>query len=117
KEDVEAAKAAEKEIQDDDAEFQEKSAAPSGASSTRQGTPRDDADGDTPGGPGPSGLGRFSESVAPDEEVEYYPSGARVCTVDDYMLRTMAEQLKGTALDLPKDKKKSKKKGRDTRKR
>ncbi|KAF6838414.1 adenosinetriphosphatase [Colletotrichum plurivorum] len=118
KEDVEAAKAAEKEIQDDDAEFQEKSGAPSGASSTRQGTPRDDAGGaDTPGGPGPSALGRFSESVAPDEDVEYYPSGARVCTVDDYMLRTMAEQLKGTALDLPKDKKKSKKKGRDTRKR
>ncbi|KAF4778041.1 SNF2 family domain-containing protein [Colletotrichum scovillei] len=118
-EDVEAAKAAEKEIQDDDAEFNEKSGAPSGASSTRQGTPREDAAGQSSGGPGPSGLGRFSESVAPDEavEIEHNAWGERIYNVDEYMLRTMAEQLKGTALDLPKDKKKSKKKGRDTRKR
>ncbi|KAF9870594.1 hypothetical protein CkaCkLH20_11900 [Colletotrichum karsti] len=115
-EDVEAAKAAEKEIQDDDAEFQEKSGAPSGASSTRQGTPRDDPS--QPGGPGPSGLGRFSESVAPDqEEIEHNAWGERIYNIDEYMLRTMAEQLKGTALELPKDKKKSKKRGRDTRKR
>ncbi|KAK1997037.1 SNF2 family domain-containing protein [Colletotrichum falcatum] len=119
-EDVEAAKAAEKELQEDDAEFQEKSGAPSGASSTRQGTPRDDFDAQ-PGGPGPSGLGRFSESAAPDDdaaaEIEHNAWGERMYNIDDYMLRTMAEQLKGTALDLPKDKKKSKKKGRDTRKR
>ncbi|KZL79518.1 snf2 family domain-containing protein [Colletotrichum incanum] len=119
-EDVEAAKAAEKELQEDDAEFQEKSGAPSGASSTRQGTPRDDIAGQA-GGPGPSGLGRFSESVAPDEaaaaEIEHNAWGERMHNIDEYMLRTMAEQLKGTALDLPKDKKKSKKKGRDTRKR
>ncbi|KAL0938354.1 adenosinetriphosphatase [Colletotrichum truncatum] len=116
KEDVEAAKAAEKEIQDDDAEFQEKSGAPSGASSTRQGTPRDEVSGQT-NGPGPSGLGRFSESVAPSEEIEQNAWGDRIYNIDEYMLRTMAELLKGTALELPKDKKKSKKKGRDTRKR
>ncbi|OHE98427.1 SNF2 family domain-containing protein [Colletotrichum orchidophilum] len=118
-EDVEAAKAAEKEIQDDDAEFNEKSGAPSGASSTRQGTPREDVAGQPGGGPGPSRLGRFSESVAPDEAAvtEHNAWGERIYNVDDYMLRTMAEQLKGTMLDLPKDKKKSKKKGRDTRKR
>ncbi|WYZ42371.1 hypothetical protein EsH8_VI_000070 [Colletotrichum jinshuiense] len=117
-EDVEAAKAAEKELQEDDAEFQEKSGAPSGASSTRQGTPREDTAGQ-PGGPGPSGLGRFSESVAPDEaaETEQNAWGERIYNIDEYMLRTMAEQLKGTVLELPKDKKKSKKKGRDTRKR
>ncbi|OLN93234.1 Helicase SWR1 [Colletotrichum chlorophyti] len=115
-EDVEAAKAAEKEIQDDDAEFQEKSGAPSGASTTRQGTPRDDTTSQT-GGPGPSGLGRFSESAAPDVEIEHNAWGERIYNIDEYMLRTMAEQLKGTALELPKDKKKSKKKGRDTRKR
>ncbi|EFQ36591.1 SNF2 family domain-containing protein [Colletotrichum graminicola] len=118
-EDVEAAKAAEKELQEDDAEFQEKSGAPSGASSTRQGTPRDDFTAQS-SGPGPSGLGRFSESAAPDEaaaEIEHNAWGERMYNIDEYMLRTMAEQLKGTALDLPKDKKKSKKKGRDTRKR
>ncbi|KAK2049044.1 SNF2 family domain-containing protein [Colletotrichum somersetense] len=118
-EDVEAAKAAEKELQEDDAEFQEKSGAPSGASSTRQGTPRDDSAAQS-GGPGPSGLGRFSESAAPEEaasEMEHNAWGERMYNIDEYMLRTMAEQLKGTALDLPKDKKKSKKKGRDTRKR
>ncbi|KAL1853093.1 hypothetical protein VTK73DRAFT_9109 [Phialemonium thermophilum] len=38
--------------------------------------------------------------------------------VDDYMLKFMAAALEGTPLDLPKDKKKSKKKkGKDTRKR
>ncbi|TEA19713.1 Helicase SWR1 [Colletotrichum sidae] len=116
KEDVEAAKAAEKEIQDDDAEFNEKSGAPSGASSTRQGTPRDDTASQA-GGPGPSGLGRFSESVAPGDEIDHNAWGDRIYNIDEYMLRTMAELLKGTALDLPKDKKKSKKKGRDTRKR
>ncbi|KAI8281094.1 Helicase SWR1 [Colletotrichum sp. SAR 10_98] len=115
-EDVEAAKAAEKEIQEDEADFNEKSAAPSGASSTRQGTPRDEGPNEQ-NGPGPSGLGRFSESVAPDEDIEHNAWGERIYNIDEYMLRTMAEQLKGTALDLPKDKKKSKKKGRDTRKR
>ncbi|GJC99031.1 helicase SWR1 [Colletotrichum higginsianum] len=121
-EDVEAVEAAEKELQEDDAEFQEKSGAPSGASSTRQGTPRDDTTGQPGGpGPGPSGLGRFSDSAAPDDmaaqEIERNAWGTRMYNIDEYMLRTMAEQLKGTALDLPKDKKKSKKKGRDTRKR
>ncbi|TQN72061.1 Helicase SWR1 [Colletotrichum shisoi] len=121
-EDVEAVEAAEKELQEDDAEFQEKSGAPSGASSTRQGTPRDDTTSQPGGpGPGPSGLGRFSDSAAPDDmaaqEMEHNAWGTRMYNIDEYMLRTMAEQLKGTALDLPKDKKKSKKKGRDTRKR
>ncbi|RBQ92968.1 hypothetical protein VDGD_02940 [Verticillium dahliae] len=125
KEDVAAAKAAEKEIQADDADFQERtSGVNSGASSTRQGTPRDDPSADAPGtGPGPSGLGRFSESAAPDAsgvpaEVETNAWGERMRTIDDYMLRVMGEQLKGTVLELPKDKKKGKKKkGKDMRKR
>jgi helicase SWR1 len=37
--------------------------------------------------------------------------------IDQYMLKLMTEELKYTKLELPKDKKKSKKKGRDTRKR
>ncbi|KAG7106819.1 Helicase SWR1 like protein [Verticillium longisporum] len=125
KEDVAAAKAAEKEIQADDADFQERtSGVNSGAPSTRQGTPRDDPSADAAGtGPGPSGLGRFSESAAPDAsgepaEVETNAWGERMRTIDDYMLRVMGEQLKGTVLELPKDKKKGKKKkGKDMRKR
>ncbi|KAM0326215.1 hypothetical protein ACHAQA_006812 [Verticillium albo-atrum] len=123
KEDVAAAKAAEREIQADDADFQEKtSGVTSGASSTRQGTPREDPSADQ-AGPGPSGLGRFSESAAHDAstepvEIENNAWGERMRTIDDYMLRRMGEQLKGTVLELPKDKKKSKKKkGKDTRKR
>ncbi|KAM0280569.1 hypothetical protein ACHAQH_004014 [Verticillium albo-atrum] len=123
KEDVAAAKAAERETQADDADFQERTSGPnSGASSTRQGTPRDDPSADA-AGPGPSGLGRFSESLAPDAsaepvEVENNAWGERMRTIDDYMLRLMGEQLKGTVLELPKDKKKGKKKkGKDTRKR
>jgi helicase SWR1 len=115
-EDVAAAKAAEREIQADDADFQEKSGANSGASSTRQGTPRDDRSADM-SGPGPSGL-RFSESAAPDEVVELNAWGTRMQTIDDFMLRLAAEQLKGTPLDLPKENKKNKKKrGKDTRRR
>ncbi|KAH6675276.1 SNF2 family domain-containing protein [Plectosphaerella plurivora] len=115
-EDVAAAKAAEREIQADDADFQEKSGATSGASSTRQGTPRDDQSTNT-GGPGPSGP-RFSESAAPDEAIDLNAWGTRMQTIDDFMLRLAAEQLKGTPLDLPKESKKNKKKrGKDTRRR
>ncbi|ROT37089.1 hypothetical protein SODALDRAFT_334159 [Sodiomyces alkalinus F11] len=148
-EDVVAAKAAEREIQADDADFLERgggggggssSAVASGASSTRQGTPRDDntaaASGaaavEWGGGPGPSALGRFSESAGPGAaaspssslvdgeptEVEVDAWGRRMGTIDDYMVEWMGELLKDTPLELPKDKKKSKKKrGRDTRKR
>lgn len=52
-----------------------------------------------------------------DEEVEHNAWGARMRTIDDFMLGWMTEQLKGTKLELPKDKKKGKKKGKDTRKR
>ncbi|KAL2757255.1 hypothetical protein ACRALDRAFT_1060662 [Sodiomyces alcalophilus JCM 7366] len=111
REDVVAAKAAEREIQADDADFQERggaSGAGSGASSTRQGTPR-------------TALERISESVEPAEVVEAVEEnawGQRMRTIDEYMLEWMGEQLKDTPLELPKDKKKGKKKrGRDTRKR
>jgi helicase SWR1 len=110
KEDVAAARVAEKEIQADDADFTEKPSNPaSGASTTRQGTPA-----------GKSVLeGGLDEAIdaQAEEDVEHNAWGEKIRTIDDYMLGLMAEQLKNTKLELPKDKKKGKKKGKDTRKR
>ncbi|KAI1069961.1 hypothetical protein LB507_007891 [Fusarium sp. FIESC RH6] len=109
REDVQAARVAEKEIQDDEADFTEKpSNDASGASTTRQGTPA-----------GKSVLdGGLDDIDTPqEEELEYNAWGEKMHTIDDYMLSIMADQLKDTKLELPKDKKKGKKKGKDTRKR
>ncbi|CAK7204764.1 swr1 complex component [Sporothrix eucalyptigena] len=128
-EDVAAARSAEKEILQDDADFSEKPAGAatataagtpvpgttSGVSSVRQGTPHDLA------APGPagiaagrSGLGLFETTVVE----EHNAWGGVMKTVDDYMLGWMAVMLEGTPLELPKDRKKSKKRrGKDTRKR
>ncbi|KAI1451704.1 SNF2 family domain-containing protein [Annulohypoxylon moriforme] len=122
REDVDAAHVAEKEIQEDEADFAEKpaTASASGASSARVGTPVT-RDGSLAPGIGRSNLGLFSESADVDhalEEIEHNAWGNKIHTIDDYMLATMHKQLEGTALELPKDKKKSKsKKGKDTRKR
>ena len=111
REDVAAARIAEREIQADDADFTEKPSGPaSGASTTRQGTPAKSVlDGSVLDG---------VDSVQLDEDAEYNAWGDRVGNIDEYMLGVMAAELKGTKLELPKDKKKSKKKkGKDTRKR
>ncbi|KAI1186288.1 hypothetical protein F5B17DRAFT_404526 [Nemania serpens] len=117
REDVAAAHVAEKEIQEDEADFAEKPPTASGASSTRQGTPAAQDANVT----GRSNPGLFSASADADEtvqEIENNAWGERMHTIDEYMLVTMATELEGTALELPKDKKKSKnKKGKDTRKR
>jgi helicase SWR1 len=129
KEDVAAARVAEKEIQQDDADFLEQqppaSGGASGVSSAGQGTPREG----TTEPPlsavvGRSGLGLFAESaedggvVAVDEvEVEHNAYGERMRTIDDYMVQSMAKALENTPLELPRDKKRSRKRGRDTRKR
>ncbi|OAA59935.1 helicase SWR1 [Cordyceps fumosorosea ARSEF 2679] len=105
REDVAAARVAEKEIHDDDADFTERaSGAPSGTSTARQGTPLDKTDVE---------FGDDGQVV----EVEYNAYGTRIGTIDDFMLAFMREALRYTKLDLPKDKKKGKKKGKDTRKR
>ncbi|SPJ72806.1 probable Helicase SWR1 [Fusarium torulosum] len=109
REDVAAARVAEKEIQADDADFTEKpSNNASGTSTARQGTPA-----------GKSVLdGGLDEIDTPMEEIlEHNAWGDKMRTIDDYMLSIMAEHLKDTKLELPKDKKKGKKKGKDTRKR
>jgi helicase SWR1 len=119
-EDVAAARVAEKEIQQDDADFleQQPSGGASGVSSVQQGTPREGTT--EPASAGRSGLGLFAESAEDVEapaEVEYNAFGGGMKTVDDYMLQLMGLLLKDTPLDLPRDKKRSKKKGKDTRKR
>ncbi|KAI0141147.1 SNF2 family domain-containing protein [Hypoxylon sp. NC0597] len=122
REDVNAAHVAEKEIQEDEADFAEKpaTASASGTSSARLGTPTT-RDGSLAPGIGRSNLGLYSESAEVDkalEEIENNAWGERMHNIDEYMLATMSKQLEGTALELPKDKKKSKsKKGKDTRKR
>lgn len=111
REDVAAAHVAEREIEADDADFTEKPSGPaSGASTTRQGTPSGKLvlDGTVLDGP---------DSVQIDEDAEYNAWGGKVHNIDQYMLGIMAEQLKHTKLELPKDKKRGKKKGKDTRKR
>jgi helicase SWR1 len=118
REDVTAARAAEKEIQADDADFTEKpSNTASGTSTARQGTPATAGAGKSvlDGGVLPNGDATDADLDGGVEE--YNAFGDKVQTVDDYMLRTMADQLKDTKLELPKDRKKGKKKGKDTRKR
>ncbi|KAL2194036.1 SNF2 family N-terminal domain-containing protein [Corynascus similis CBS 632.67] len=123
KEDVAAARVAEKEIQQDDADFSEQqpvSGGASGVSSAGQGTPREGTT-EPASAIGKSGLGLFAESaedgVVAEEVVEYNADGERMHTIDDYMLQFMAKALENTPLELPKDKKRSRKRGRDTRKR
>lgn len=134
-EDVQAARVAEKEIRQDDADFNDqRTNTPglgSGVSSARQGTPRDGIDlaAARPGQvAASSALGLFGGTAAVAEEeddagvlgqaeVEHNADGGRMQTIDHYMLKFMSAALEGTPLDLPKDKKKSKKKGKDTRKR
>ncbi|KAJ4394469.1 swr1 complex component [Gnomoniopsis smithogilvyi] len=112
-EDVIAARAAEKEIQQDDADFSEVKPN-SAAASTRQGTPREGS-----AVPGKNGLalGLGDTPAVEEVEPEYNAWGDRMRNIDEFMLGAMAAMLEGTPLELPKDKKKGKKKGRDHRKR
>jgi helicase SWR1 len=113
KEDVAAARVAEKEILADDADFTEKpGGATSGTSTARQGTPAGKSIFD-----GGIGILDGPEESGIDIIEEYNAWGGRLGNIDDYMLSIMTEELKYTKLELPKDKKKGKKKGKDTRKR
>lgn len=113
KEDVAAARVAEKEILADDADFTEKLGGPaSGTSTARQGTPAGKSIFD-----GGIGILDGPEESGIDIIEEHNAWGGRLGNIDDYMLSVMTEELKFTKLELPKDKKKGKKKGKDTRKR
>jgi helicase SWR1 len=112
KEDVAAARVAEREIvQTDAADFDENivtaSATPAGP-----GTPRDGAP--TPAAEVTPGL--VDDAMDVDEKDELNAWGGAVQSTDDYMLDFMIAQLKDTPVELPKDKSKSKnKKGKDHR--
>ncbi|KAM0258598.1 hypothetical protein ACHAQJ_003769 [Trichoderma viride] len=113
KEDVAAARVAEKEILADDADFTEKpGGATSGTSTARQGTPAGKSIFD-----GGIGILDGPEESGIDIIEEYNAWGGKLGNIDDYMLSIMTEELRFTKLELPKDKKKGKKKGKDTRKR
>lgn len=105
-EDVAAAKVAEREIvQTDAADFDEitASATPAGA-----GTPRDGAP--TPGADvGPA----VDEAMLDDDENNAW--GEPIQSTDDYLLRLIADQLKDTPLELPKDKNRSRRRDRSHR--
>ncbi|KAK0750035.1 SNF2 family N-terminal domain-containing protein, partial [Schizothecium vesticola] len=109
KEDVAAARLAEKEIQQDDADFleQQPSASGSGVSSVRQGTPREGTE------PPPSAAAAAAEV----DEVECNAWGGRIRNIDEFMLGFMVKALENTPLELPRDKKRSRRRGKDTRKR
>ncbi|KAG6011919.1 swr1 complex component [Claviceps lovelessii] len=113
REDVAAARVAEREIEADDADFTEKMSGPaSGTSTARQGTPAGKAVHPE------EGLDMGEMPTAGDAGgLECNAWGARMGNIDQYMLSMMTEELKHTKLELPKDKRKSKKKGRDMRKR
>lgn len=134
-EDVAAARVAEREIREDEADFAEKPL--SGSSSARQNTPTTTTTTTTAAAPltstgrdsiGPSNLGLYAETaedlqgVDGGAEVEYGVDGELVRTIDEYMLATMAAQLAGTPLELPREHRSKKagagrgKKGKDVRK-
>ncbi len=111
KEDVAAAKVAEREIEADAADFDENmvtaSATPAGP-----GTPRDGAPTTLPKG----APGLVDDIMELDVEDELSAWGEAIRSTDDYMLDFMIAQLKDTPVELPKDKSKSKnKKGKDHR--
>lgn len=112
-EDVAAARVAEREIQDDAADFDE-NAATTTATPAGPGTPLETGAAtpaaDTEKAPL---IEEVSEAVDVDED-ELNAWGEPVASTDDYMLKFMVALLKDTPVELPKDKSKSKR-GRDHR--
>ncbi|KAH6709224.1 SNF2 family N-terminal domain-containing protein [Leptodontidium sp. MPI-SDFR-AT-0119] len=107
-EDVAAAKVAEREIvQTDAADFDENataSATPAGVGTPREGVPT----------PGAAGTPAIEEVMEVDGEDEINAWGERIHSTDEYLLRLVADQVKDTPLELPKDKSRSRR-GRDHR--
>jgi helicase SWR1 len=112
REDVAAARVAEREIdQTDAADFDENAVIPSTTpAGTGTGTPLDNAP--TPVGEaanGEEGLGLADDVMETDYEDELNAWGRRIESTDDYMLKFMTAQLKDAPIEVPKDKSKSKK--------
>lgn len=107
REDVAAARVAEREIQTDAADFDENAAAAS-VTPAGVGTPGDGIS--TPAGDDTPAPNEGAEVEVDEDELNAW--GKPIKSMDDYMLGFMTEQLKDVPLDLPKDKMK-KKKGKD----
>ncbi|KAL1893667.1 swr1 complex component [Ceratocystis pirilliformis] len=113
REDVTAARVAEKEIQDDEADFSERTVrGDSQSQSLRPSEPPSES----PVTPIVADLASGIEVVA---ENDFNFHGKPMKTVDDFMLDCMGWMLEGVPLEIPKDKKKNKgrKRGKDTRRR
>ena len=110
REDVVAANVAEKETQADEADFDEK---PTGgredAAAAAEQEEEEEEEEATPRPQDEQLLGADESGVDGDRRM-----GG---TIDDYMLVLMGLLVEGTALELPRDRKKSRKRRRDTRKR
>jgi helicase SWR1 len=112
REDVAAARVAEREIdQTDAADFDENAVIPSTTpAGTGTGTPLDNAP--TPIGETANGeedLGLADDVMEIDDEDELNAWGQRIESTDNYMLKFMTAQLKDAPIEIPKDKSKSKK--------
>ncbi|KAK4226626.1 helicase swr-1 [Podospora fimiseda] len=91
REDVAAARVAEKEIQDDEVDFDEQQ---------KQKPSEDTKEADV--------LGEAGEKVEEGgTEVEYNAFGEKMWNVDEYMVRFMTKALEGTQLELPRDRNRS----------
>lgn len=109
REDVAAARVAEREIiQTDAADFDE-NAVTASATPAGPGTPRDGAP-----TPATEETPALEDTMDLDEEEEQNAWGEQIKSTDDYMLKFMTKQLKDTPVELPKEKSKSKK-GKDHR--
>lgn len=108
REDVVAARVAEREIDQTDAADFDENAITASATPAFPGTPLD-------GGPTPAAerTPALDDMLESDEEDEINAWGQRIQSTDAYMLKFMAEQLKDTPIELPKDK--TRKRGKDHR--
>ncbi|EMR68109.1 putative helicase swr-1 protein [Eutypa lata UCREL1] len=141
REDIAAARVAEREIQEDEADFAEKPVIPnlnsSGASSATTPAATRDASAAPSGGAGGGGtgigrsnLGLYAETAATadgllevggaaeggGQVVEYNAYGNRMRNIDEFMLATMKALLEGTPLELPRDHRKKKGGGKGNKK-
>lgn len=141
REDIAAARVAEREIQEDEADFAEKPVIPnlnsSGASSATTPAATRDASAAPSGGAGGGGtgigrsnLGLYAETAATADGllevggaaegggqlVEYNAYGNRMRNIDEFMLATMKALLEGTPLELPRDHRKKKGGGKGNKK-
>ncbi|KKF95604.1 Helicase SWR1 [Ceratocystis platani] len=113
REDVTAARVAEKEIQDDEADFSERAVRDDSQSqSLRPSEPPSES-------PATPMVADSASGIKVVAETDFNVHGKPMKTIDDFMLDCMGWMLEGVPLEIPKDKKKNKgrKRGKDTRRR